>query len=325
MSLLSMLKPKGPNGFGYGSTAEDVTAGVSLAGKTIMVTGTSSGLGLEAVRVLAMRGAHVIATARTADKAKAAFESVVRGDTAAFGCELAEPASVLECVAKVKDHGRKLDALILNAGVMALPKLELAHGYERQFFTNHIGHFILTTGLLDMLADDARVVVLSSGAHMMAPKEGIQFDNLAGEKGYRAWTAYGQSKFANLLFAKELARRFAGTRKTANAVHPGVIKTNLGRHMNPLAGLSFVFAGPLVLKSIPEGAATECYVAANPGAAGISGEYFQDCNVAKHRADGGDPELAKRLWERSEEITASVTGRGAKASGASAGSIASRG
>ena len=310
MSLLSILKPKGPNGFGYGSTAEDVTAGISLAGKTVLVTGSNSGLGLETVRVLALRGAHVIATARTAEKASAALASVVKGETTAISCELANPHSVLECVARVKSHGRRLDALILNAGIMMLPKLEQVLGYERQFFTNHIGHFILTTGLLDMLAKDARVVVLSSSDHAKAPKEGIQFDNLSGESGYHARTAYGQSKFANLLFAKKLAQRFVGTKKTANAVRPGPILTNLSRNLNPiLVTVAGTIANPLVLKSIPQGAATSCYVAVNPGAAQVSGEYFQDCNVAKPRADANDPELAKKLWERSEEIVANVTKR----------------
>lgn len=310
MSLLSMFKPKGPNGFGYGSTAEEVTAGISLSGKTVLVTGSNSGLGLETVRVLAMRGAHVIATARTAAKAKAALAPMSGGDRTAIGCELADPGSVLDCVARVKELGRRLDAVILNAGIMMLPKLEQVLGYERQFFTNHIGHFILTTGLLDMLIEDARVVVLSSSAHANAPKEGIQFDNLSGETGYQPMIAYGQSKFANLLFAKELARRFMGTKKTANAVHPGPILTNLSRHLNPvLVAVAGTITNPLVLKSIPEGAATQCYVAVNPGAAQISGKYFKDCNVAEPRADANDPELAKKLWERSEEIVANVTKR----------------
>jgi NAD(P)-dependent dehydrogenase (short-subunit alcohol dehydrogenase family) len=190
---------------------------------------------------------------------------------------------------------------------MALPKLEQAHGYELQFFTNHIGHFILVTGLLEQLTDTGRVVMLSSAGHMMAPKGGIEFDNLSGAKGYGDWKNYGQSKFANLLFAKELARRFAGTKKTANAVHPGVIQTNLGRHMNPVMGFLFGAFGPLVLKTIPQGAATEVYVATSPATAGISGQYFADCNVAKSRADADDPALAKRLWEVSERIVAEVT------------------
>lgn len=305
MSLYSMIKPKGANGFGYGSTAEDVTAGLSLEGKTVLVTGCNSGLGLEAMRVLALRGAHVIGTARTEDKAKAACATVT-GKTTGVACELSEPASVRAGVAAVKKLGVRLDALICNAGIMALPKLEQAHGHELQFFTNHIGHFMLVTGLLDQLTDEGRVVMLSSAAHTMAPKEGIQFDNLSGEKSYEPWVAYGQSKLANLLFAKELARRFTGTKKTANAVHPGVIKTNLGRNMNPVMRALFGMTAPLVLKSIPEGAATECYVAVSPGAASISGAYFADCNVAKSRADADDPALAKKLWEVSEKIVAGL-------------------
>ena len=302
MSLVSMLKPKGPNGFGYGSTAEDVTQGVDLTGKTMLVTGCNSGLGLEAMRVLRLRGAHVVGTARTEQKARDAGASVTGGSFTPLACELSEPSSVRACIAAVKEKRLKLDVILANAGIMALPKLEKAHGYELQFFTNHIGHFILVTGLLEQLTETGRVVMLSSAAHSMAPKEGIEFDNLDGSKGYSGWRNYGQSKLANLLFAKELARRFAGTKKTANAVHPGVIQTNLGRHMNPVMTFFFGLFGSLVLKSIAQGAATEVYVAANPKAEQVSGEYFADSNVAKARGDADDAALAKRLWEVSEKI-----------------------
>jgi WW domain-containing oxidoreductase len=308
MSVYGLLKGKGPNGFGYGSTAEDVTRGLSLQGRTILVTGCNSGLGFEAMRVLAQRGARVIGAARTLDKANAAA-ATVGGTAEGIACELADPASVRACVETVRRKGVALDAIIANAGIMALPKLNQAFGYELQFFTNHIGHFILVTGLLDRLADDGRVVMLSSAAHMMAPKEGIQFDNLSGAKGYKGWTAYGQSKFANLLFAKELALRFKGTRKTANAVHPGVINTNLGRHLGIpdfIAKAGYGIANALFLKTIPQGAATECYAAANPGAATLNGEYLADSNVAKPRPDSGDPGLARRLWEVSEQIVAKL-------------------
>lgn len=305
MSLIALFKSKGPSGFGYGSTAEQVTEGLSLAGKTYLVTGCNSGLGQEALRVLALRGAQVVGTARTVEKAKAACDAV-QGQTVPLACELSDPASVRACVAAVKDRGLKLDGLIANAGIMALPKLEKGHGYELQFFTNHIGHFMLVTGLLGQLTDTARVVMLSSAAHTMAPKEGIQFDNLDGAKSYRDWTAYGQSKLANLLFAKELARRFKGTKKTANAVHPGVINTNLSRHMNPFMTAVFGLTGPLFLKSVPQGAATEVYVATHPSLAEVSGQYFADCNVAKSRADADDAELAKKLWDVSEKIVAGL-------------------
>lgn len=308
MSVLAAVKGKGPSGFGYGSTAEDVTKGLSLAGKTILVTGCNSGLGLEAMRVLALRGAHVIGAARTLEKASTAAATVT-GKAEGVACELADPASVRACVETVKLKGVTLDAIIANAGIMALPKLNRACGYELQFFTNHIGHFMLVTGLLDRLADDGRVVMLSSAAHLAAPKGGIEFDNLMGDKGYKPWTAYGQSKIANLLFAKELARRFEGTMKTANAVHPGVINTNLGRHLGIPAWadkFGYGIANALFLKSVGQGAATECYVAVNPGTARISGQYFADSNVKKPRADAEDPALARRLWEISEEIVAKL-------------------
>ncbi len=306
MSLLAMIKPNGPSGFGYGSTAEGVTAGLSLDGKTYLLTGCNSGLGFETLRVLTLRGAHVIAAARTLEKARAACASV-KGPTTPVACGLAEPASVRATVATVKALNIPIDGIICNAGIMALPKLNQAYGYELQFFTNHVGHFMLVTGLIEALAADARVTMLSSSAHKFAPKDGIEFDNLSGEKGYSAWRAYGQSKLANLLFAKELARRFTGTARKANALHPGVIfDTNLQRSMNvprivrdAIAGLSNL----IVLKSIPQGAATQCYVATNPALGAVSGQYFADCNIAKPRADAEDPSLAKRLWDVSEKIS----------------------
>lgn len=306
MSLLALIKPMGANGFGYSSTAEKVTAGISLVGKTILITGCNSGLGREAMRVLALRGAHVIGTARTEAKAVEACRAVV-GKTTGLACELADPQAIRACIDSVKKMGIRLDAIIANAGVMALPKLQTAFGYELQFFTNHVGHFMLVTGLLDTLSDDGRVVILSSDAHQRAPREAIQFDNLDGSKGYSPWPAYGQSKIANLLFAKELARRLASTGKTANASHPGVINTNLFRHLNPILRATLgTIAEQLVFKSIPQGAATACYLAVHPAAATITGEYFADCNVAKCRADAADPVLAKRLWEKTEQIVATL-------------------
>ena len=307
MSLVSMFKGKGPSGFGYGSSAEDVTKGLDLTDRTVLLTGSNSGIGFETLRVLAKRGAHVIAAARTVDKAKGACDQVV-GNTTPVACELSEPSSVLDCVAEVEALGRPLDAIICNAGIMALPKLETSHGYELQFFTNHVGHFILVTSLLDRLGDRGRVVMLSSDAHNGAPKEGIQFDNLDGSRGYGPWANYGQSKLANLLFANELSKRLEGTGKTANSVHPGVIYTNLARSMNPIVRGALALGAPLVLKSLGEGAATQCYVAVHPGVDGVSGKYFADCNESKSSRHGRDEAMAARLWEVSEQIVQEVTG-----------------
>ena len=304
MSLYELFKSKGPSGFGYGSTAEEVTAGLSLEGKTMLVTGCNSGLGQETLRVLALRGARVIGTARTFGKAHQACEAV-GGQTVALACDLSDPASVHACIAAVMAVGIQLDAIICNAGIMGLPKLERAHGYELQFFTNHIGHFILVNGLIEQLSAAGRVVMLSSAAHVQAAKGGIEFDNLDGSKGYGAWRQYGQSKFANILFAKELSHRFVGTQRTANAVHPGIIKTNLARH-NQLARFFYDLIGPIVLKTVPQGAATQVYVATSPALATVSGKYFADCNIAAPRADAEDPAIAKNLWKTSEQIARAV-------------------
>jgi len=258
--------------------------------------------------VLTRRGARVIGTARTLEKARAAC-AAVGGPSVPLACELSDPASVRACVAAVQGGGHRLDALICNAGIMALPRREQAFGVELQLFTNHVGHFILVTGLLDQLAEDGRVVVLSSSAHTRAPRAGILFDDLAGDHGYTPWGHYGQSKLANLLFAKELARRLAGTRRTANAVHPGVIRTNLSRHMPGLANFAFGLVGPLVLKSVPQGAATQAYAAVHPTVTGVSGAYFADCNVASSRPDSDDPALARRLWEVTEKLVAGLPAR----------------
>ena len=306
MSLVSMFKGKGPSGFGYGSTAEDVTEGLDLRGKTILLTGCNSGIGKETLRVLVKRGAHVIAAARTLDKAQAACDEV-GGETTPVACELSEPTSVQACVAAVKALGHPLSAIICNAGIMALPKLHLQHGYELQFFTNHIGHFLLVTSLLDQLAEDGRVVMVSSDAHKGAPKEGIQFDNLDCHRGYSPWANYGQSKLANHLFAKALAKRFEGTQKTANSLHPGVIHTNLARSMNPIARVALSIGAPLVLKSVPEGAATQTYLAVHPAVAGVRGKYFADCNESYTSAHGRDDAMAEKLWETSERIVAELT------------------
>ncbi|MDP2311971.1 MAG: SDR family NAD(P)-dependent oxidoreductase [Pseudomonadota bacterium] len=307
-SLYSMFKSYGPSGFGYGSTAEEVTAGLDLSGKTILVTGVTSGLGLETARVLSMRGARIVGLARTAEKAREAMRAMPNAPVP-VACDLADLATVAAAVATVSALGLKLDAVICNAGIMALPKLEQKEGYELQFFTNHVGHFALVTGLVDALAEDGRVVVLSSSAHSDVAPDGIEFDNLSGELRYDRRN-YGQSKLANLLFAKELARRFAGTKRAAIAVHPGVIQTNLGRYMSGgmqvVVGIGFRLMGPLFLKTVPQGAATQVWAAAHPDAAALNGEYLADCNVAVTSDHGRDMALAARLWETTEGIVARV-------------------
>jgi NAD(P)-dependent dehydrogenase (short-subunit alcohol dehydrogenase family) len=308
MSLVSLvLGRRGKSGFGYASTAEEVTAGLDLTGKTILITGSNSGLGLESARVLASRGARIVAAARSTEKAA----EVVRGlpgtaEHVPLACELSEPKSVRAAVAEVKRLGLELDVMLCNAGIMALPKRTVHYGHELQFLTNHVGHFLLVTGLLDRLRERGRVVMLSSAAHRGTPSGGIQFDDLSFARGYSDWRAYGQSKLANLLFAKSLAKRFAGTTKTANAVHPGVIATNLGRHVNPILLALYPVATAIAMKTIPEGSATQCFVAVHPSLEGVSGEYFADCNVASASRYARDEALAERLWEVTERIVAEL-------------------
>jgi len=305
MSLVTWLKGPGPSGFGPRSTAEEVTHGLDLSGWTALVTGCNSGLGLETMRVLAERGATILGTARNEAKAQHACEAI-DGDAVPLVCDLADPSSVRGCVASVRNQGRPLDAIIANAGIMALPQRQQAYGYELQFLTNHVGHFMLVTSLADQLAERGRVVMLSSSAHERAPAEGIRFDDLSGEGAYDPWTAYGQSKLANVLVAKELARRFEGTSNVAIAVHPGVIQTNLARHLNPLLQRTLSVVSPLFLKSIPQGAATQVYAAVHPDAAELNGEYLVDCNVAEASSHAQDPSLAERLWTVTEEIVAEL-------------------
>ncbi len=300
MSLISRIKGRhGASGFGHASTAEEVTDGIDLSGKTVLITGANSGLGAETARVLAMRGAYVIALARTQDKADVAAAALPNATGVA--CELSELSSVSECVQLVVALDRKIDILICNAGIMALPKLQQTSGYELQFFTNHMGHFVLVTGLLDILSDDARVIMLSSFGHKLA-KRGIELDNLSGEHDYSRWRSYGRSKLANLLFAVELAKRFEGSERTANAVHPGVIRTNLGRHLHPVMNAMYAATGAIYAKSPEQGAATTCYVATDPGLGAVSGKYFSDSNVAKTSDHGRDAQMARDLWAASEQI-----------------------
>jgi NAD(P)-dependent dehydrogenase (short-subunit alcohol dehydrogenase family) len=292
--------------FGAESTAEEVTAGIDLSGRTALVTGATSGLGLETLRVLSLRGAHVIVTGRTLEKAREAC-ATVSGRTTPIALELERWDSVAAAVEQVRALGTPIDMLICNAGIMALPQLEQVYGLEKQFVVNHLGHFILVNRLLDQVraAPQGRIVAVSSMGYRWAPAAGIEFDNLSGERGYEPNKMYGQSKLANKLMVLSLAERLAGTTTTANAVHPGVINTNLGRHFETWKRVAASLIGWTFMKSVEAGAATTCYVATAPALATTTGRYFEDCNpvvpeAGKHM---DDRELAARLWARSEELT----------------------
>jgi NAD(P)-dependent dehydrogenase (short-subunit alcohol dehydrogenase family) len=281
--------------FGAQSTAEEVTADLDLGGMTAVVTGCNSGIGFETMRVLALRGAHVIGTARTQDKGREACSKVTGGATSVV-LELSDFISVAACADRIRALTPRIDMLILNAGVV-LGKLQQVYGLEKHFVVNHLGHFLLTQRVLGLVeaAPQGRVVTVGSGNHRDVPPGGIQFDNLSGER----WKGFGyaHSKLANGLFSLELARRLAGTRATSNCLTPGPVRTNI-LHNVPSASTAHQ------TKSVAQGAATQCYVATNPRLAKISGEYFKDCNPAPQSDYQRDAVMAERLWEVSTRLTA---------------------
>lgn len=285
------------------TTAEEVTEGLDLSGRTVLVTGVTSGIGLETMRVLALRGAHVIGTGRSLDKAAAACASVP-GRTTPLALELTDFPSVVACTDAVRAMDVPLDAIVCNAGVMALPNLEQVNGLEKQFVTNHLGHFLLVNRLLDRVqaAPQGRVVVVSSSALKWADPAGIEWDNLSGERDYSPQRAYGQSKLANNLFTIELARRFAGTPATANCMNPGAVLTELQRHAPGWAVTLGRWVGPAFMKMPAEGASTTCYLAAHPLVTTVSGHYFIDCNPVSLGGNPEDPAMAARLWDVSAEL-----------------------
>jgi NAD(P)-dependent dehydrogenase (short-subunit alcohol dehydrogenase family) len=297
--------PRGP--FGADSTAEEVTAGLDLTGKTALVTGCNSGLGYETMRVLALRGAHVVGTGRTLAKAEAACASVP-GHTTPLALELSDFGSAVACAAAVRAMGVRLDMLICNAGINTFGELELVNGVEKIFVVNYLGHFVLVNQLLPMMlaAGTGRIVhVGSRSGYRAAPAVGIDFDNLRGEREFDAGEAYGRSKLANALFSLALARRLEGTGVTSNVVHPGLVKTNIVRTAPALIRRGFELIGHLVAKTPAQGAATQVYVATSPALKGVNGAYFEDCNPVLVSGDHHmfDVDMAAQLWSVARTMT----------------------
>jgi NAD(P)-dependent dehydrogenase (short-subunit alcohol dehydrogenase family) len=305
--------------FGFASTAAEVVAGIDLAGRRAIVTGGSSGIGIETARALASAGAEVTLAVRDTDAgARTAAEITSKTGNAAVAVrklDLADPQSIATFAA---GWNGPLDLLVNNAGVMALPELQLTpQGWEQHFATNHLGHFALAVALHDALAsatDGARIVSLSSRAHLRSP---VVFEDVNfASRPYDPLVAYGQSKTANVLFAVEATRRWSDDGITANAVHPGaILETNLSRHLDPAYVEQLLESATYRFKTIEQGAATSVLVATSPLLEGIGGRYFDDCNeapfvdpdeavwtmqsgVAPYALDGAN---ADRLWELSEE------------------------
>ncbi|MGH3877422.1 MAG: SDR family NAD(P)-dependent oxidoreductase [Actinophytocola sp.] len=300
------------SGFGATSTADEVLAGLELAGKLAIVTGGYSGIGLETTRALVRAGAHVVVPARRVDAARSAL-----GDIAEVaGLDLADLDSVHEFADRFLATGRDIDILVNNAGIMACPETRVGPGWEAQFATNHLGHFALANRLWPRLVTGggARVVSVSSAGHR---RSDIRWDDPWFERGYDKWAAYGQSKTANVLFAVELDRRGEGSGVRAFALHPGGILTPLQRH---LADGEMVEQGwfdadgnPLFDAKTPEqGAATQVWAATSPQLADLGGVYLKDCDIAEVADDQSgrgvrpyaiDPDSARRLWTMSAELT----------------------
>jgi NAD(P)-dependent dehydrogenase (short-subunit alcohol dehydrogenase family) len=303
--------------FGYRSTAREVIRGIDLAGKRVVVTGGYSGIGTETVRALAGAGAEVLVGARRVDQAEAVLGGLA-GSIAALPLDLADPASIDAFAKAVAARWESLDILIANAAVMASPLARDARGYESQFATNHLGHFQLAARLWPLLAAarSARVVVLSSIGHRL---NGLDLDDPHFERRpYDKWTAYGQAKSANALFALQLDKLGQRHGVRAFSVHPGGIMTALQRHLTneEQVAMGWIDAEGNVnerFKTEEQGAATTVWAATSPLLEGAGGVYCEDCEVAvpaspDNRAGGVQPHvrdeaLAERLWAESERMT----------------------
>jgi len=303
--------------YGFGTTAAEVLDGVDLSGRRAIVTGGASGIGVETARALAGAGAEVTLAVRDREAGERTAEDIIattdnKRVLVAY-LDLADRTSVAAFTAT---WAGPLHILVNNAGVMAAPETRTPEGWELQFATNHLGHFALTTGLHDALtaAGGARVVSVSSSAHLRSP---VVFEDIHfRERPYEAWSAYGQSKTANILFAVEATRRWAADGITVNALMPGGIRTNLQRYVTDeeLARLRAESGGGAPQWKTPEqGAATSVLAAASPLLDGVGGRYFEDCNEAEPNRPGTrhgvaayalDPEQAERLWQVTLETLA---------------------
>ena len=288
------------------STADDVLTDLDLSGKNYLLTGCATGIGFETMRSLAAHGAHIVATARSLDRAKAACDKVA-GLTTPLSCDQDDFAAVAAAIEEIKALGLEFDAIIANAGIMGPKEPHVRYGVESQFRVNHLSHMLIVTRLSEQLrAGTGRLVMVSSSAaQSLAPKSGVLFDNLDGHRGYRPFTFYGQSKLANLAFAKSMAERLQPRRVTSNALHPGVImSTELTRSFGPMLRAILPVVTAIGSKTIPQGAATTCFVAAHPAMAGKTGGFYADCRPAKPNAHADDPVFRQRLWDVSAKILA---------------------
>ena len=316
--------------FGATSTTEEVLSGINLGGKRMLVTGVSAGIGVETARSLAAHGANVIGTARDLTKGEAAT-APIRKEAAANGgsfelvkLDLTSLASVRNCADQLLRKGEPFDLIIANAGVMATPFSYTTDKFEMQFGTNHLGHFVLVNRIAPLIRKGGRVINLSSAGHRFSNVD--LADPNFERTPYDPFLAYGRSKTANILFAVAFDQRNRERGVRAAAVHPGVIQTELGRHMEPssLEGmikqmndqLAAEGKEPFAWKTIPQGAATSVWAGVVAPAEEIGGRYCENCHVGKIMPDDAtisgvsegvrgyalDPQNAEALWKKSEEM-----------------------
>jgi len=310
--------------FNEESTTDEVLEGIDLSGRRVLVTGVSAGLGVETARTLLAHGADVVGTARDLDKARRATAGIADGKAGGtlelVELDLASLASVRACADALLAAGKPFDLVIANAGVMACPQGTTADGFETQFGTNHLGHFVLVNRIAGLIAPGGRLVNLSSAGHRYSDVD-LEDPGFA-RGGYEPFIAYGRSKTANILFAVEFDRRHRARGVRATALHPGGIHTELSRHMDEETMTALIdsineaqaAAGQpsFRFKTVPQGAATSVWAGVVADADQVGGLYCEDCHVAEIQDNDGiregvrryalDPERAKALWAKSEEM-----------------------
>ncbi len=281
-----------------------------MTGKTVVITGANSGIGLETAVALARAGAKTLITVRDPARGQAAVADIKarsgRDDVDVVVFDLGSIASTRQGAAEILARCERIDVLVNNAGVVLSSRHETEDGLEATFAVNHLGHFVLTELLLDRLKQSApaRIVNVASTAHKGARK-GLDFDDLQSSSAYGGMQVYSKSKLANIYFTTELARRLQGTGVTVNCLHPGTVATGYGRDGDSSGVLAFGLKviKPFIL-SAEQGARTSIYLASSPEVAGVTGRYFVKCQARSPSATAQDDAAARRLWECSEAIVA---------------------
>ena len=278
-----------------------------MDGKTVIVTGANTGIGKETALDLAKRGARVIMACRDLKKGETALNDIVEKtgskNVVLKQLDLASLKSIREFAENINKNEPHLHVLINNAGVMLIPELtKTEDGFEMQMGVNHLGHFLLTNLLLDLLkkSTPSRIVVVSSVGHEMFTTK-MKFDNINSETIYEKWDAYGQSKLANILFTRELAKRLEGTGVTVNSLHPGYVFTDLFRHPTAWCYVIY-FTFYLFAKTTKQGAQTTIHLVVSEEVEGVTGVYFDDCKPIEPSEAAQDEGAAKKLWEISADL-----------------------